>query len=164
MNKQGAAGRLISNLIQRLDQEVKQGATHIECSRFEAILDEILKADKEVLESLRQVLSETTGMIERFKAPDVWTDPAENTVTPVLLSVQQLQGQVKQMNALAVVVFLTGLYNFLTLVSNRRLTIASEKLDAVIHRIAAILAMTQEWIENGPQEREVMIKMLPASM
>ncbi|MCS6320316.1 MAG: hypothetical protein H8K05_21610, partial [Nitrospira sp.] len=73
--------------------------------------------------------------------------------------IEHLQGVAKQANATPLVTFLTGLQNFLSLIVQRRIVIASQRVQAVEARILAVATTIEEWISAGQQERDVMSRL-----
>jgi hypothetical protein len=61
------------------------------------------------------------------------------------------------------VTFLTGLQNFLALIVQRRIVIASQRVQAVEARILAVMTTIEDWITAGQQERDLMSRLLPAA-
>jgi hypothetical protein len=86
-----------------------------------------------------------------------------NDVAPAIQEVERIHAFAKQVNATAIVTFLTGLQNFLTLLSQRPLVLASKKLKTVEDRINAVVAMAQEWADVGREERDAIERLIATS-
>ena len=100
------------------------------------------------------------GRLMQVKTPAMWQ---AFDLTPVVQEVERLHGFAKQVNATALVTFLTGLQSFLILVSKKHLVLASERLAAVEKRIKRVVEMVQEWVDIGREEREVIDRLIAAA-
>jgi hypothetical protein len=74
-----------------------------------------------------------------------------------------LQDLAKQTNATALVTFLTGLQSFLTLLIQRRIDIAAQRIQSVETRVLAVAGMVEEWIAAGQKELEMMSRLVPST-
>lgn len=150
-------------VMRRLEQEVKQGTEHIERDIIQEILTEVNKGDEELLRMVHDALpgiGRLCGRLMQVKTPAMLQT---SELTPVLQEVERLHSCAKQVNATTLVTFLTGLQSFLTLVSQKRLVLASEKLAAVERRIKRVVEMVQEWVDIGREEREVIDRLIAAA-
>jgi len=154
---------LASLVMQRLEQEVKQGTERIERENIQEILTEMNKGDEELLRMMHAALPDIGRLCNRLmevKTPAMWQ---ACDLTPVMKEVERLHSFAKQVNATAFVTFLTGLQSFLTLVSKKHLVLATQRLAAVERRIQKIAEMLQEWVDIGREEREVIDKLIVAA-
>lgn len=150
-------------VMRRLEQEVKQGTERIERVTIQEILTEVKKGDEELLRMMHAALPDIgrlCGRLMQVKTPAMWH---AFDLTPVVQEVERLHSFAKQVNATALVTFLTGLQSFLILVSKKHLVLASEKLVAVEKRIKRVVEMVQEWVDIGREEREVIDRLIAAA-
>ena len=150
-------------VMRRLEQEGKQGTEHIERGIIQEILTEMNKGDEELLRMMHDALpgiGSLCGRLKQVKTPGMLQ---ASDLTPVMQEVERLHGFAKHVNATALVTFLTGLQSFLTLVSQKQLVLASEKLAAVERRIKRVVEMVQEWVDIGREEREVIDRLVAAA-
>ncbi len=150
-------------VMRRLEQEVKQGIEHIERDIIQEILTEVNKGDEELLRMMHDALPGIARLCGRLMQVKTPTMLQASELTPVLQEVERLHSCAKQVNATALVTFLTGLQSFLTLVSQKRLVLASEKLAAVERRIKRVVETVQEWVDIGREEREVIDRLIAAA-
>ena len=154
-------GHLIARVIGRLEQEAALGRTSLDPGLIARILEEFTRADDELLQDLQQTLPEIRRVLESLRQP-VADAPALD-FAPVLDDVERLQSRAELVNAVPIVTFLSGLSRLLSLITRRRLAITSTKLEAVGARLTALLAMTEEWVESGRQERAAIASLPPAT-
>lgn len=147
-------------VIRRLEQEVKQGTEHIERGMVQQILTEVNKGDDELLRMMHDALPGIGRLCGRLMQAQTPAMLQASELTPVMQEVERLHSFAKQVNATTLVTFLTGLQNFLTLISQKQLVLASEKLAAVERRIKRVVEMVQEWADIGREEREVIDRLI----
>ena len=154
---------LIPHVMQRLEQEARQGAEQIRAVSFHQMLQELQLADAQCLESLRQQLPIVGRSLTRLRTEGLAALEAGNVLGGCIQSVEHLQDIAKQAPAAPLVPFLSGLQNFLMLVLRHRLLLTSQRVQAVETRIRAVLVTIEEWIATGEQERDAMGRLLPVS-
>lgn len=156
-----SAGHLTARVIARLEQEAAQGRTSLDPGLITHMLGEFTRADDELLQDLHQTLPEVRHALEQLQR--TVGNGAAPDLTPVLHDVERLQSRAELVNAVPIVTFLGGLSRLLSLIVRRRVAITSTKLEAVGARLTTLLAMTEEWVERGRQERSAIASLLPAA-
>jgi chemotaxis protein histidine kinase CheA len=154
---------LIPHVMQRLEQEARQGTEQIQAMRFHHMLQELQAADAQYLESLRQQLPEVTQNLVRLRTEGLTAEEPGNMLGGCIQSIEHLQGIAKQAQATPLVTFLAGLQSFLSLIVQHRLVITSQRVQAVETRIRAVLVTIEAWITAGEQERDAMGRLLPVA-
>lgn len=157
------ARSLIPQVMHRLEQEARQGDSQIQMTAFHHLLEELQNTDARCLESLRQALPPIAQHLGKFREEGLTVPDPGHMLGSCMQQIDQLQGIAKQVNATPLVTFLTGLQNFLALIVQRRLVIASQRLQAVETRILAVTTTIEDWIAAGQQERDLMSRLLPAA-
>lgn len=154
---------LIPPVMQRLEQEARSGAEHIQATGFHRILQELQVSDAQRLESLRQQLPAVGHSLTRLRTEGLSALEPGNRLGECIDSLEQLQSLAKQAHAIPLVTFFTGLQNFLSLILAHRLVLTTQRVEAVEARIRAVLVTIEEWIIAGQQERDAMGKLLPVA-
>jgi hypothetical protein len=161
---QGSVSRsLIPQVLQRLEQEARQGTGQIQAARFQELLATIHNTDAQHLGSLRQDLPGIALHLSRLRAGGLTILTSETGFDAPMRMVAGLQDIAKQTNATPLVTFLTGLQNFLTLIVQRRIDVAGHRLQSVETRILAVASMVEEWIADGQKELELMARIAPST-
>ncbi len=146
----------------RLEQEIKRGAEPIERGMVQQILTEMNTGDEELLRMMHEALPNIGRLCGRLMQAQTPAMLQASEVTPVIQEVERLHSIAGQVNAAALLTFLTGLRSFLTLVSQKQLVLATEKLAAVEKRFKKVVEMMQEWVDIGREEREVIDRLIAA--
>ena len=155
--------RLIPQVMQRLEQEARQGVGQMQATRFHQILVDLQGADEQFLGTLRQQLPAVAQSLTRLRREGLAVLEPDDVLGGCIQNLEQLQGIAKQANASPLVTFLSGLQSFLSLIVQRRVVLASQRVESVETRIHAVRATIEEWITAGQQEREAMGRLLPAA-
>jgi chemotaxis protein histidine kinase CheA len=153
---------LVQVIIQRIEQDAQRGVNQMDRPSVAIWLKGLADADEAFLTAVKQRLPMIAQGVARLKdkAPDAGRAATEYDAT--LREVSALQVAAQHVHATSVTAFLNGLRSFLTIVLQRRLTLASKKIDAVESRLHVVLAMAQEWVQVGRVELEAIDKVLPA--
>lgn len=155
--------RLIPQVMQRLEQEARQGVGQMQATRFHQILVDLQGADEQFLGTLRQQLPAVAQSLTRLRREGLAVLEPDDVLGGCIQNLEQLQSIAKQANASPLVTFLSGLQSFLSLIVQRRVVLASQRVESVETRIHAVRATIEEWITAGQQEREAMGRLLPAA-
>jgi chemotaxis protein histidine kinase CheA len=154
---------LIPQVMQRLEQEARQGTTQIQPGNFHQILLDLQSADEQLLQSLREQLPVVTDGLTRLRSEGITVLEPDNVFGSCIQGIEHLQGIAKQANATSLVTFLAGLQSFLFLIIHRRVVLESQRLESVEARIRAVLVTIEGWIAIGNQERDAMSRLLPTA-
>ncbi|WHZ21385.1 MAG: hypothetical protein OJF47_000497 [Nitrospira sp.] len=155
--------KLIPQVMQRLEQEARQGVGQMQAIRFHQILVELHGADEQFLETLRQQLPAVAQSLTRLRREGLAVLEPDDVLGGCIQNLEQLQGIAKQANASPLATFLSGLQSFLSLIVQRRVVLVSLRVESVETRIHAVCATVEEWITAGQQEREAMGRLLPVA-
>ncbi|MCW5800491.1 MAG: hypothetical protein KIT40_18515 [Nitrospira sp.] len=159
----GMSRSLIPQVLQRLEHEARIGAGQITAAKFQELLLTIQHTDAQYLGSLRQDLPGIALQLSRLRAGGLAVLTSDAGFDAALQMIASLQEIAKQTNATPLVTFLTGLQNFLTLVVQRRIDIAAQRLQSVETRILAVASMVEEWIADGQKEFDMMSRLAPST-
>lgn len=154
---------LIPQVLQRLEQEARQGTAQIQRKNFHQILLDLQSADEQLLQSLHEQLPAVTDGLARLRSGGLTVLEPDNVFGSCIQGIEHLQNIAKQANATPLVTFLAGLQSFLSLIINRRVVLESQRLESVETRIRAVLVTIEGWIAIGNQERDAMSRLLPTA-
>jgi chemotaxis protein histidine kinase CheA len=152
---------LISQAMKQLEQEARQGNAQITVETYQRLVADLQAADADFLLSLQQELPVVAHLLTRLRQEGASVFDAAPGMASTVEHIERLQNRAKQANATPIVTFLAGLQNFVSILSQRRLLLAGQRLEAVEARIQKVLAMAQEWTAAGRSEREAMSRLLP---
>ncbi len=155
-------GRNLAHLIiQKIEQDAQGGVSQLDRPTVEALLKGVADADDAFLSVVKQRLPVISRGVARLKtkAQDAGFSAGEFDST--FREMSALQAAAQNVCAASVMEFLNGLRSFLTIVLQRRITVASKKIEAVESRLTVVLAMAQEWVQVGRAELAAISKLLP---
>lgn len=149
-------------ITQRIEQDTQHGISQLDRPSVEALLKGVADADEAFLSALKQRLPLIARGVARLKDKAQGTGLSISEFDAILRDVSALHAAAQHVNATSVLAFLTGLRSFLTIVLQRRLTLASKKIEAVEARLTVVHAIAQEWVRVGRVELAAIGKLLPA--
>jgi chemotaxis protein histidine kinase CheA len=152
---------LISQAMKQLEQEARQGNGQITVETYQRLIADLQATDEDFLLSLQQELPAVAHLLARLRQEGASVFDAAPGMASTVEHIERLQNRAKQTNSTPIVTFLAGLQNFVSILSQRRLVLAGQRLEAVEARIQKVLAMAQEWTAAGRSEREAMSRLLP---
>lgn len=154
---------LIPQVMRRLEQEARQGSGQISAKEYQQILLDTQAADEQYLLSVQQELPAIAHYLGRLRQEGMGALDSGSALDATIRQLESLHNGVKQANATPMVTFLNGLQSFLSILAQRRPTLASQRLEAVEARIRSVLTLAQEWAATGRSERDAMSQLLPAA-
>ena len=159
----GVSRSLIPQVLQRLEHEARIGTGQIQAAKYQELLVSIHHTDAQYLGSLRQDLPGIALHLSRLRAGGLAVLASDTGFDASIQLVAGLQDIAKQTNATPLVTFLTGLQSFLTLLVQRRIDIAADRLQSVETRILAVASMVEEWMADGQKELDMMSRLVPST-
>ena len=157
-----ATHSLIPQVMQRLEHEARQGAEQMQATNYHQLLNDLQATEAQYLDSLRQQLPVVAQHLTRLRTEGLGALEPDNILGVCIQNIECLQGLARQANAAPLVTFLTGLQNFLSLIVQRRIDIASQRVQSVEARIRTVVFTIEEWITAGQEERDAMGRLLRA--
>jgi hypothetical protein len=88
--------------------------------------------------------------------------PPNGVLEASLEEVTQLRAEAQQVNVTPAMTFFGGLQSLLSVVTQHRLRLATERVQAVTGRLAAMRDLIHQWVERGRAERTAIAQALPA--
>ncbi len=152
---------LIPHILQRLEQEARQGTGQIQATSYHQMLRDLQMTDAQCLDAIRQQLPVVAQHLNEIRMEGWTTLKSNHTISTCIQNIEQLQGIAKQAHATPLVTFLTGLQSFFSLLAQYHRAISSQRVEAVEARLRAVLVTLQEWITAGEHERDAMGRLLP---
>jgi chemotaxis protein histidine kinase CheA len=152
---------LLPQVMRQLEQEARQGGSHIAAEAYQGLVAALQTADEQFLQSLQQELPAVAHHLGRLREEGRAVFDSAPGMATTIEQIGLLQDRAKQTTTTSMVTFLGGLQSFLSILCQRRLLVAGQRLEAVEARIGDVLAMAQEWAAAGRSEREAMCHLLP---
>jgi len=153
---------LISNLIEQIEGQVQAGVERIDTMVIQGYLAQVSEAEESFLKAINKRVPEIFKNISDLKMNG---DEASSRVVVLEASLQdvaQLRTAAQQVNAGSATMFFTGLHSLLTVVAQRRVFLASTRVESVAARLHAMGGGIREWVEHGRAQRAAINQLLPA--
>ena len=147
-------------IIDKVEQDTQQGINTIDRSSLDTLLNGLADTNEAFLSAVTRRLPTIARGVARLKVKVQDTGLSASEFDTTLREVSALQAAAQTVHATSVMTFLNGLRSFLTIVLQRRLTLASTKVEAVESRLNVVLAMAQEWVQVGRVELAAIDKLL----
>ena len=153
---------LISNLIEQIEGQVQAGVERIDTMVIQGYLAQVSEAEESFLKAINKRVPEIFKNISDLKMNG---DEASSRVVVLEASLQdvaQLRTAAQQVNAGSATMFFTGLHSLLTVVAQRRVFLASTRVESVAARLHAMGGGIREWVEHGRAQRAAINQLLSA--
>lgn len=152
---------VVQVIIDKIEQDTQQGINTVDRSSIETVLKNVAEADEAFLSVVTQRLPMVARGVGCLKSKERDEGLLASECNATLREVSALQAAAQRVHATSVMTFLNGLRSFLTIVLQRRLVLASNKIEAVESRLHVVLAMAEEWVQTGRGELAAISKLLP---
>ena len=153
---------LISSLIEQIEGQVQAGVERIDTMVIQGYLAQVSEAEESFLKAINKRVPEIFKNISDLKMNG---DEASSRVVVLEASLQdvaQLRTAAQQVNAGSATMFFTGLHSLLTVVAQRRVFLASTRVESVAARLHAMGGGIREWVEHGRAQRAAINQLLSA--
>jgi chemotaxis protein histidine kinase CheA len=152
---------LVQGLIDQMESQLRAGVDQVDVGALHDFLARVSDAEEAFLRTVQQSLPALADKV-RSLATDGSQKPQDKAVLEASLrDVSQLRADAQQVNAAPVMIFLTGLQSLLSVIIQRRVTLAAKRLVAVEGRVRSMAGIIQQWVELGQAERAAINKLLP---
>ena len=150
---------LIKTLIDQMEGQVQAGVQHVGVDVIQGYLDRMAASE----EAFAQVVdAQMPGLTAKLTALAGEPALSNGALEASLQEVAQLRAEAQQVNVTPAMTFFGGLHSLLSVVTQHRLRLAGERVQAVAGRLTAIRELIHQWVERGKAERAAIGQALPA--
>jgi hypothetical protein len=161
---QQLSGRnLVQGLIDQMESQLRAGVDQVDVHALHDFLARVSDAEHAFLRTVQQSLPALADKIRSLAVDGMRQKQSTEVLEASLREVSQLRTDAQQVNAAAVMTFLTGLQSLLSVIIQRQVTVAAKRLVAVEARVRSMAGIIQQWVELGQAERAAINKLMPAT-
>jgi hypothetical protein len=150
---------LIKTLIDQMEGQVQAGVQQVGVDVIQGYLDRMAESEEAFVQVIDAQLPGLTAKLTTLAGQEAL---ANGALEASLKEVIQLRDEAQQVNVTPAMTFFGGLQSLLSVVGQHRLRLASDRVQAVTGRLAAMRALIHEWVEHGRAERTAIAQGLPA--
>ena len=152
---------LVQGLIDQMESQLRAGVDQVDVHALHDFLARVSDAEEAFLRTVQQSLPELADKVRSLAIDENQQSQGTEVLEASLRDVSQLRTDAQQVNAAPVMMFLTGLQSLLTVIIQRRVTVAAKRLVAVEGRVRSMAGIIQQWVKLGQAERAAINKLLP---
>lgn len=155
--KSSLPGTIPRNLIRTITAQaeslLQRGTGQYQIASIQEFLDRSAEGDQGFLTLVQQHEGHLTDVLQALTADGTSTQGASTDLLMGVERVAQLWSAAQQVNASQAMTFFMGLHSFLTIVSQQRVAISVQSMEAVQSRLVQCVQAVEEWVESGRAER-----------
>jgi len=159
-----ASGRNhICSLIEQMEGQVQAGVERIDATVIQGYLARVSEAEELFLKVIDERVPEIFKKMSALKIDGGETSSRMTALQGSLQDVARLRIEAQQVNAGFAMMFFTGLHSLLTVVAQRRVLLASTRVDSVKAQLHVMGGAIHQWVEHGRAQRAAIDQLFPAS-
>ena len=159
-----ASGRnLIRSMIEQMEGQVHAGVERIDATVIQGYLARVSEAEESFLKTIDEQMPEIFEKMTVLKMDESEASSRTTALEASLQDVARLRAEAQQVNAGSAMIFFAGLHSLLTVVAQRRVHLATTRVEAVKARLHIMSGAIRQWVEHGRAERAAIDQLLPAS-
>ncbi|MBX3305538.1 MAG: hypothetical protein KF751_05725 [Nitrospira sp.] len=155
--KSSLPGTIPRNLIRTITAQaeslIQRGTGQYQIASIQEFLGRSAEGDQGFLALVQQHERHLTDILQALTADGISTQGASTDLLMGVERVAQLWSAAQQVNASQAMTFFMGLHSFLTIVSQQRVAISAQSMEAVQSRLVQCVQAVEEWVESGRAER-----------
>lgn len=152
---------LVQGLIDQMESQLRAGVDQVDVHALHDFLARVSDAEEAFLRTVQQSLPALADKVRALAIDETQQSQGTEVLEASLRDVSQLHTDAQQVNAAPVMMFLTGLQGLLTVIIQRRVTVATKRLVAVEGRVRSMAGIIQQWVKLGQAERAAINQLLP---
>jgi hypothetical protein len=150
---------LIKTLIDQMEGQVQAGVQHVGVDVIQGYLDRMAASEEAFVQVVDAQMPGLTAKLTALAGEPALSNGA---LEASLQEVAQLRAEAQQVNVTPAMTFFGGLHSLLSVVTQHRLRLAGERVQAVASRLTATRELIHQWVERGKVERAAIGQALPA--
>ncbi len=144
---------LIQTITAQAESLIQRGTGQYQIASIQEFLDRSAEGDQGFLSLVQQHEGHLTDVLQALTTGGTSTKGASTDLLMGVDRVAQLWSAAQQVNASQAMTFFMGLHSFLTIVSQQRVAISAQSMEAVHSRLVQCVQAIEEWVESGRAER-----------
>jgi len=152
---------LVQGLIDQMESQLRAGVDQVDVHALHDFLARVSDSEEAFLRTVQQSLPALADKVRSLAIDETQQSQGTEVLEASLRDVSQLHTDAQQVNAAPVMMFLTGLQSLLTVIIQRRVTVATKRLVAVEGRVRSMAGIIQQWVKLGQAERAAINELLP---
>lgn len=153
---------LVQTVIAQVEGLISSGVSQCDATSMREFLDRVGVGEEGFSQTVELQLPALTAELGRLKSAGEGPVQSPEQLKAAVEQAAQLWSAAQQVNASQAMTYFMGLHSFLTVVMQRRVTIAGKQYDAVESRLRDIVKLIQGWAEAGREERAAVGSLLPS--
>ncbi|MEO6545234.1 MAG: hypothetical protein ABIP05_14460 [Nitrospiraceae bacterium] len=154
---------VIRAMIEQIEGQVQAGVGDVDTTVIQGYLTRVSEAEESFLQAIGKQMP---AIFEKLNV--LGEDGEESTSRMAVLDVSlqdvaRLRIEAQQVNAGAAMMFFTGLHSLLTVVAQRRVRLATARVETVKARLHNMGTAIHEWAEHGRAQRAAINQLLPST-
>ena len=150
---------LIKTLIDQMEGQVQAGVQHVGVDVIQGYLDRMAASEEAFVQVVDAQMPGLTAKLTALAGEPALSNGA---LEASLQEVAQLRAEAQQVNVTPAMTFFGGLHSLLSVITQHRLRLAGERVQAVADRLTATRELIHQWVERGKVERAAIGQALPA--
>ncbi|HKP00729.1 MAG TPA: hypothetical protein VJU02_03760 [Nitrospiraceae bacterium] len=153
----------IRNLIQEMEKQIQAGVERIEVAVIHGYLTRVAEAEERFLKTIDERVPEIFKHVNALTMEGEGASFQKGALEDSLQDVVRLREEAQQVNAASAVLFFTGLQSLLTVAAQRRVRVATPRVESVKTRLHEMGEAVRQWVEHGRAQRAAIGRLLPVS-
>jgi alanyl-tRNA synthetase len=153
----------IRNLIEEMEKQIQAGVERIDAAVIHGYLARVAEAEELFLKTIDERIPNILEKMNALKMEGEEASSRKGALEDSLQDVARLREEAQQVNAASAVSFFTGLQSLLTVVAQRRVRVATPRVDSVKTRLHEMGEAVTQWVEHGRAQRAAIDQLLPVS-
>ena len=144
---------VIRSLIEQIEGQVQAGVERVDPTAVQGYLVRVSDEEESFLKAIDQRMPAILRTVSDLKITRDGVSTCSGVLDTSLQDVAQLRAAAQQVNASSAMMFFTGLHSLLTVVAQRRVSLADSRVESVKARLHAMGVAIHQWIEHGRAQR-----------
>jgi hypothetical protein len=152
----------IHSLIEQIEGQIQAGVEQVDPTAVQEYLVRMSDAEESFLEAIDLRMPEILRTLSDLKMTRGNASSCSVVLDITLQNIAQLRAAAQQVNATSAMMFFTGLHSLLTVVAQRRVSLADLRMESVKARLHAMGAAILQWVEHGRAQHAAINQLVSA--
>ncbi len=153
---------VIRSLIEQIEGQVQAGVERVDPTAIQGYLVRVSDAEESFLKAIDQQMPAILRTMSDLTMTRDDVSSCSVVLDASLQDVAQLRAAAQQVNASSAMMFFTGLHSLLTVVAQRRVSLADSRVESVKARLHAMGVAIHQWVEDGRAQRAAINQLVSA--
>lgn len=153
---------VIHNLIEQIEGQIQAGVERVDPTAVQGYLVRVSDAEESFLKAIDQRMPAILRTMSDLRMTRDDVSSCSVVLDASLQDVAELRTAAQQVNASSAMMFFTGLHSLLTVVAQRRVSLADSRVESVKARLHAMGVGIHQWVEDGRAQRAAITQLVSA--